>query len=376
MYRPSTAPPPSPPFVDTPETLAGSGNVQQEPWLLSPSPPVTGGTFGVAALHEFGQQDQKRLFDGIFMDDYAFPAPGQNGSPAVPADMETAEMREPEIHARLPHTAPSPPVSSSTGPDWPRQDATDDFTETLSLCAEVHRACHGRPLNFLCSADQEELASVLRVINDLGSKTHALAATHQVSRKPSPGRRDRYNRNIIHVSVAQAVEMAADLIRFNLGLLTGQRSDGGGGCGGAFEQQHDNHKNGDELDSSAGDRRPDFGGRRGGDAAARDMRLESVLALVRLDYSLNQFTLLVGSHGHDGHDAAADGASDELSHAAPHRAGGCCGREAEGREPAGGGGEWDASSVVCPCCAGVSAARIKHVRSLGQTLVARLRSVW
>ncbi|KAK4235796.1 hypothetical protein C8A03DRAFT_36334 [Achaetomium macrosporum] len=287
------------------------------------------------------------------MDGFVFPAPDQSGPPGVPAESETEFLPEPETNARLPHAAPSPgpaiPVSN-TKPDGLCRDATDDFTETLSLCTEIHRACHGRPLNFLNSADQDELASVLRVINDLGSKTHMLT---QISPK-SPGRQDRYNWTIIHVSVAEAIEMAADLIKFNLGLLTAKGSGEG-----AFEQHHSS-KDGDEPHSLR-DERPGLVGSRGD--AARDMRLESVLALMRLDYSLNQFTLLA-INARD----AADGASDDLHHAVAHLT--RCGRE-EDREPSG----WQVP-LVCRCCAGMSAARIQQVRGLGQALVARLRSVW
>ncbi|KAK3307189.1 uncharacterized protein B0T15DRAFT_510491 [Chaetomium strumarium] len=346
-----TALSPSPPFVDTPENLAGSRNGQ--PWLLSPSPPVTGVTFGVTALHEFGQQDQKTLFDSILMDSFVFPAPDQSGPPGVPAESETEFLPELETNARLPHAAPSPgpaiPVSNTIS-DGLCRDATDDFTETLSLCAEIHRACHGRPLHFLNSADQDELASVLRVINDLGSKTHTLT---QISPK-SPGRQNRYNWAIIHVSVAEAIEMAAGLIKFNLGLLTVQGSGEG-----AFEQYHSS-KDGDEP-HRLGDEGPGLVGTRGD--AARDMRLESVLALMRLDYSLNKFTLLA-INARD----ATEGASDELHHAVAHLAG-CVGEE--DREPK----AWQIP-LVCRCCAGVSAARIQRVRDLGQALVARLRSVW
>ena len=96
-------------------------------------------------------------------------------------------------------------------------NGVDDFSEVMQLCFEIHQQCQVRPLDMLADADQGELALMFRTIEHLSRKVVEILAR----RMPAQSRQDQYQCTLLRVAVGEAIEITAELVRFNSRQMAG-----------------------------------------------------------------------------------------------------------------------------------------------------------
>lgn len=152
-----------------------------------------------------------------------------------------------------------------------------DFLDTIRFFCETSNHCQGNLLDIQASSDKPKLSIILGNIEELGRKAAAAAAARdpEISCPLGGGRRqDQYIRMLTRVAVMGAVDIADDLLKYNLDV------------------QHVAPSGVRELELQRGDTSNVDAASVGimtGDA------LESVLSLVRLDFSLRQFALFLST---------------------------------------------------------------------------------
>lgn len=336
--------------------------------LLLDSPPLTAPVF----------QDLDTAGEDIFMDnmleaDVPYPSPNDQyhpGRPATTGRYAQLPPRAPDACTPGSESLPLPDPFVASGGDGDRiagpADPVGDFSDAMRLCGLIHQRCQARRLSFLCEADHEALSLMIQTIEELSRKTLAVNGRLAGAQRPPAtqlDRQDYYKWMILRVAVAEAVDMAADLVEFNLG---GQAIATGG-------EQHQHHQQQQQQRQQRQQhqyqqqRRPAGPSRRSTDPTAfgkpqrgwsnaggmRGKHLESLMQLVRLDYSLLGFRASIAAHecSHRGHDDPA-----------------LAGVSAGGTE--------EGSKHACPCIGStVSSARIAQIRDQIWMLAERLRTM-
>lgn len=149
-----------------------------------------------------------------------------------------------------------------------------DFLDTIRFFCETSNHYQGNLLDIKASSDKHKLLIILSNIEDLGRKAAAAVVREPDVASPLGGgsRQDQYIRMLTRVAVMGAVDIADDLLKYNLRIrnitLSGAQ----------------------EVELQCGDN---------ANAATASMTtedaLESVLSLVRLDFSLHQFSLFLST---------------------------------------------------------------------------------
>ncbi len=239
-----------------------------------------------------------------------------------------------------------------------KDELAGEFTETMNLCIEIHQRCPNRSLDLLRDADQGELAVVLQTIHQLGQMSQA----HYHGALAYADRREQFQWTIMHVSVVQAIEIAAGLIEYNLSAhaaipeLHASRREGGG----LFDKSlHTSSKRLGDISEGL----PTIN-------SITSVHLESVQALMRLDYTLSQFRLFVRARDclHEKNFRQLD---PRIAFSDSDAEGAC-----ELTPPTGQVRAWQTTKAPRCRCASLSSARIDQVRSQGWHLIEILRSIW
>lgn len=203
-------------------------------------------------------------------------------------------------------------------------DGVNSFSGVMQLCSDVHQRCKTRPLNMLSEADQTELASFFQTIHNLCHKVMAVMSQPDTAQS----RQHQYQCTLLFVAVKEAVEIAAELVHFNLKLLGGYDNGSQHSPSRGFETWPcaDGHMAGVTIKPTAS-------------------AIEGILSLCRMDHALLHFGFFISSQNNDQRTH-----SDECPRAVSD------------------------SDVLNSChCAGLT--RVEYVKSQVWALVERLRSL-
>ncbi|TPX07405.1 uncharacterized protein E0L32_002125 [Thyridium curvatum] len=235
-------------------------------------------------------------------------------------------------------------MNQDIDPQLMAQAGGTDFSDALRLCSEIYERCQSRPLDLLAESDKDQVDYTLGTIEELGREL--VAEQQRQSDLSSPisatahGRQSHYKSQILHIVVAEAIEIASSLVECTLqrhcasAVLTPQDYFGA--------TEPDSANQNPALARNTGIASPRV------TPGQRNTQLDGCVALFRLDYSLSQLRLFIS-----GQDAC-------------HKSKPCSGGSVHGL---------DGVQVSCQCH-GSTMLRVGQVRERVWTLIEKLRGDW